>query len=91
LIGLFTGIVAFGMETLEKWLISTRTDLGQHIIDSTNGSNTAVWAFYAGWCFVIVAVAAFLTVTIGPGAMGSGIAEIIAYLNGVNYPNFISW
>lgn len=38
-----------------------------------------------------MAVGSLLTVTIGPGATGSGIAEIIAYLNGVNYPNFISW
>lgn len=27
----------------------------------------------------------------GPGANGSGIAELIAYLNGVNYPKLIGW
>ena len=32
---------------------------------------------------------ALLTVFIGPGSVGSGIAELMAYLNGVNYPNFI--
>ena len=25
----------------------------------------------------------------GPGASGSGVAELIGYLNGVNYPGFI--
>jgi len=27
----------------------------------------------------------------GPGANGSGIAELFAYLNGVNYPKLIGW
>ena len=34
--------------------------------------------------------AALLTVFVGPGSVGSGIAELMAYMNGVNYPNFIS-
>lgn len=34
--------------------------------------------------------AALLTVFVGPGSVGSGIAELMAYLNGVNYPNFFS-
>lgn len=25
----------------------------------------------------------------GPGSMGSGVAELIAYLNGINYPGFL--
>ena len=35
-------------------------------------------------------IAGIMTTYYGPGASGSGIAEIIGYLNGVNYPNFIS-
>jgi chloride channel 7 len=31
-----------------------------------------------------------MTVKYGPGANGSGIAELMAYLNGVNYPKLIS-
>ena len=31
-----------------------------------------------------------MTTYYGPGAAGSGVAEIIGYLNGINYPNFIS-
>ena len=31
-----------------------------------------------------------MTTYYGPGASGSGVAEIIGYLNGINYPNFIS-
>lgn len=33
--------------------------------------------------------AGLLTVYYGPGAMGSGVAEMIGYMNGVNYPEFI--
>lgn len=32
-----------------------------------------------------------MTVYYGPGANGSGVAELIGYLNGVNYPNFIGF
>lgn len=44
--------------------------------------------------FVIISVifgglAALMTVYVGPGALGSGIAELMAYLNGIKYPNFI--
>ena len=31
-------------------------------------------------------VSAFMTVLWGPGAYGSGVAELIGYLNGINYP-----
>ena len=34
-------------------------------------------------------IASIMTVFVGPGALGSGIAELMAYLNGINYPNFI--
>jgi H+/Cl- antiporter ClcA len=47
------------------------------------------WAFLCGWCFVIAGIASALTVHVGPGANGSGMPEIIAVLNGVNYPLFI--
>ena len=32
-----------------------------------------------------------MTVYWGPGANGSGVAELIGYLNGINYPNVISF
>ena len=30
-----------------------------------------------------------MTTYYGPGAVGSGVGEMIGYLNGVNYPNFL--
>lgn len=46
--------------------------------------------------FVLMSVAfgglsALLVVYVGPGAAASGIAELIAYLNGINYPKFINY
>jgi len=49
------------------------------------------WAFLSAWCFTIAAAASYLTINYGPGANGSGIAELIAYLNGVNMPKLIGW
>ena len=45
----------------------------------------------ACWCFTLAALGSYLTIKLGPGANGSGIAEIMAILNGVNYPGFIGW
>ena len=33
--------------------------------------------------------AGILTTYYGPGASGSGVAELIGYMNGINYPDFI--
>ena len=79
------------METLETTLVSTRDDLADTIMQNTNGSSAQTYAFLAGWAVIAATVASLLTVHLGPGATGSGIAELIAYLNGVNYPNLISW
>ena len=46
------------------------------------------WAFYSGFSMLLVALGSSLTVLWGPGATGSGVAELIAYLNGVNYPDY---
>jgi len=38
-----------------------------------------------------VAIVALMTIKLAPSATGSGITEIMACLNGVNYPNFVGW
>jgi hypothetical protein len=35
-------------------------------------------------------LSAFLVVYVGPGAVASGTPELMAYLNGINYPKFIN-
>ena len=38
---------------------------------------------------IFATIASLLTTYYGPGASGSGVAELIGYMNGVNYPEFI--
>ena len=44
---------------------------------------------YTAYGMSFVLVATLLTIYFGPGANGSGIAEIMGMLNGVNYPKAI--
>ena len=45
------------------------------------------WLTYSGVSIVCVIGAAVMTVCWGKGAQGSGIPQLMAYMNGVNYPN----
>tara|TARA_B110000285_G_scaffold213762_1_gene258409 strand:+ start:655 stop:942 length:288 start_codon:yes stop_codon:yes gene_type:complete len=49
------------------------------------------WLSLAGWCFTFAAIGSAMTIYIGPGANGSGIADLMAYINGINYTGFINW
>ena len=49
------------------------------------------FAYFAIISVVCVFLGSALTVYYGPGAYGSGIPEIISYLNGVNYPSVIGF
>jgi len=43
-----------------------------------------------GFSVFYVLIAALLTLYVAPAAMGSGVAECMGMLNGVNYPDYIS-
>jgi chloride channel 7 len=47
--------------------------------------------FYATFSAFLGVVSCSLTTFWGPGAAGSGVAEIIGYVNGVNYPLTINY
>jgi chloride channel 7 len=51
----------------------------------------AGYFFYIGTAMFFVLIAALLTVYVGPGAQGSGVAEVMGMLNGVNYTGTISF
>jgi H+/Cl- antiporter ClcA len=90
LIGFFTGIVAFLMTFLEDFLVGTRNSWIESILDVRYGT-FAAWSFLMAWCIIIAGTASFITINIGPGALGSGVPELMSYLNGVNYPKLISF
>lgn len=47
------------------------------------------WLIYAGCAGLFGLIGGALTVYFGPAANGSGVAELIGYLNGINYPGYI--
>jgi len=47
------------------------------------------WLQNMSMCGMYGLIAALLTTYWGTGASGSGVAELIGYLNGVNYPKFL--
>jgi len=91
LIGFFTGLTAFLMSLLEEFLMDKRLQLAEKILEKTDDNQLYAYLMMAGWCIFFCMFGSILTIKCGPGANGSGIAEIMAYLNGVNYPKFIGW
>ena len=47
--------------------------------------------FYAFYAVIFVLIASMLTIYVGPGANGSGVAEIMGLLNGINDPGAIGF
>lgn len=97
-IGISVGCIAFIMVIIEEFFSEKITDtLNDMIQESVNTDNNDVndkyikpWLFYAFSCGFCGLFASALTTYWGPAAAGSGVAEFIGYINGVNYPNFIS-
>ena len=52
---------------------------------TNDGDRVTAYFYYVGFAVACSLVATLLTIYIGPGANGSGVAEIMALLNGVNY------
>lgn len=88
--GMGVGVTAFSMSKLEEFLVNSNRKLLQFIIDSNIGNPSFQLLYpllaYCGFAAVLGLLAGLLTVYYGPGANGSGVAEMIGYMNGVNYP-----
>lgn len=60
--------------------------------DVNNPDDMSVWVpwlFFASVCGSFGLIAGLMTTYYGQGAAGSGVAELIGYMNGINYPGFI--
>jgi chloride channel 7 len=80
------------MDLLEQLLVYVKDATTQSTINKallTNGSQTTGWFFYAFYGTGLVFLSCVMTTYWGKGAMGSGVAEVIGYINGVNYPEAI--
>ena len=87
MIGVSTGTVAFCMASVEDWLTTKKSEVAQDMI--TEGKTYEPYFYYVGFAVACALSATLLTVYIGPGANGSGVAEIMGLLNGVNYKGVI--
>ena len=91
LIGISVGLTTAIMSNTEVHMIHEKRLIVDLVIGGAEGSLLAGWAFFSGFSVVLVLIAALATVYLAPGATGSGNAELIAYLNGVNYPKLIGF
>jgi chloride channel 7 len=76
------------MSSLEEFINEHVIEHTQHMIDH-HSSLAATFFFYTGMAMLFAGLASLMTTYYGPGASGSGVAELIGYMNGVNYPDFI--
>ena len=87
MVGVAAGIVAFVMDLLVDKLVLLKWSASQVLMASSMNKALLVFLTLSA---LFAAVASLLTVYVGPGAVASGTPELMAYLNGINYPKFIS-
>jgi len=87
LIGLFVGVAAFLIDVLVEYLVEWKWQITEIVFKF---SLTLGWITFLVFSLLFGGTAAIMTVFIGPGAAGGGTAELMGYLNGINYPGLIS-
>ena len=90
-VGITMATITWAMTTLEDGSAEFRSHFIQNILDRNPESNALAWLAYVVYAMVFVLIACLLTIYVGPGANGSGIAEIMGLLNGINYPKAIGF
>ena len=91
IIGVLTGLTAAIMSNLEEKITFFRRNHADEYIDGSDDNMVPAWLFFSGLSVCCVLISSIATVYWGPGANGSGVAELIGYLNGINYPNVIGF
>jgi len=85
--GVSVGVIAFLMNLLEDFLFENKLEWTQELL--TGYGFGLSWFVYALFSIISVTIAVVLSLYYGPGAIGSGVAETIGVVNGVNYHGFI--
>ena len=88
-IGVSMGVIACIVDVLVEGLVFWKWQVTQHVLVTSGVS--AGWLAFLSLSVLFGGISALLTVYIGPGASGSGIAELMAYFNGINIPQFIGF
>jgi len=81
------GIIAFIVDVIVENLVFFKWEMTQSVMHSA-GVGSA-WVVFLALSVLFGGLAASMTVYIGPGAMGSGIAELMGYFNGLHIPQLI--
>jgi len=76
------------MAFVEEELVQLHGRFSQKLLNN-EWSIFLVYAYFALFSITCAGFASYLTVAWGPGANGSGVAEIMGILNGVNYKGAI--
>ena len=89
ILGVAVATITWAMTTIEDKSAEFRTYFIQDLLDKNPDSAAGAWFAYVCYAMFLVGCACLMTIYVGPGANGSGIAEIMGLLNGINYPNAI--
>ena len=88
MIGIATGAMTLGITAAEDEFTMLKVKITDDIIGGSSNQLTLGWFFFLFISASLAFIAAILVVYEAPLAAGSGIPEIIGYLNGVNFPKF---
>lgn len=88
--GFMMGCIAWALSYLEELFVLNRINVVQWIITQEDDKLAGGYFFYIASGMFFVTLAALLTVYVAPAAMGSGVAEVMGLLNGVNYDGAIA-
>jgi len=91
LVGFCCGFCAFMITYTEEKMLIWRIETAQAFLDGEGWTTLSSITFYVLSSMTFALLATLLTIFVGPGACGSGIAEIMGLLNGVNYPDVIGF
>jgi len=81
------GIIAFIIDVMVESLVLWKWRMTQETM-KVYGIASA-WVVFLLLSVLFGGIAAVLTVFVGPGAAGSGIAELMGYFNGIHIPDLI--
>eukprot|EP00949_MAST-11_sp_MAST-11-sp1_P004310 g4310.t1 len=89
LIGVTVGLVGFVMKAATSAITKAKYHYVQALVDEGNIGFAWVWA--AGLSSALILVATVLVVYFAPAAAGSGLPEVIGYLNGIRIRRIFSF
>ena len=84
------GIISFFIDVLVEKLLVWKWNKTQNVLDN-GGSIAYAWLNFLSISVIYGGLAAALTVYVSPAAAGSGLAELMAYFNGINQIGFLNF